>query len=388
MHVYFDVGFSGLCWTARLVLRVSDSTEYHVFDLKVASESGAVELSSHHPIKSFLRHPQILLVQVAVIVAANLNVPVYHHFLSSCSCCCFCFCYRCCCFLSSLLLLLLRRLLLCCCCCWWCSAASLFDAAVVLVWCNTTSTLSLLGKPERYDGLNDERVSSDDQTWKSTIAQEILGKSCPIAVSLQHLCFTGRPIPRQRRATLCCRIHAIAAVLRWQNALLPSRFWCQGPSWFECGSMYQWWLGLNLFWRIAECGIIIDKYIYIEREYNIYDCIRVCNYCHSALTWEAKLHSGKSVYCSCKGTIYRSRCSRAWLNQSQLVTVECKNVSKSLKPINTVFTWSTAPRQGTGQESIPQVWFERHVCVDLGKVVGILVFGTGGLMKSLARLYI
>lgn len=28
----------------------------------------------------------------------------------------------------------------------------------------TTSTLSLLGKPERYDGLNDERVGSDDQT--------------------------------------------------------------------------------------------------------------------------------------------------------------------------------------------------------------------------------
>lgn len=54
----------------------------------------------------------------------------------------------------------------------------------------------------------------------------------------------------------------------------------------------------------------------------------MCNYCHSALTWEAKLHSGKSVYCSCKGTIYRSRCSRAWLNQSQLVTVECKNMSK------------------------------------------------------------
>ena len=114
----------------------------------------------------------------------------------------------------------------------------------------------------------------------------------------------------------------------------------------------------------------------------------MCNYCHSALTWEAKLHSGKSVYCSCKGTIYRSRCSRAWLNQSQLVTVECKNMSKSLKPTNTGFTWSTAPRQGTGQESIPQVWFERQVCVDLGKVVGIVVFGTGGLMKSLARLYI
>ena len=54
-------------------------------------------------------------------------------------------------------------------------------------------------------------------------------------------------------------------------------------------------VGLNLFWRIAA---IIINYICII----IYDCFCVCNYCHSALTWEAKMHSGKRVYGPCKGT--------------------------------------------------------------------------------------
>lgn len=155
MHVYFDVGFSGLCWTARLVLSFSDCTEYHVVDLKVASESGAVELSSHHPIKSFLRHPQMVLVRVAVIVAANLNVPVYHHVFFQ---------------LFLLLLLLLLSLLL-----FFVVVIVVAAAAAVvvlllllvmfsslLVWCNTITKRSILSPPPRCRCLENQK---DTMGW-------------------------------------------------------------------------------------------------------------------------------------------------------------------------------------------------------------------------------